>query len=146
MAHEWMSECMFSVVYALGGWTALVLMIALSLVLTLAVLLRFLLHRVPPIYAILFAALAYSALVSHVLIRPHVLSWPILLIWVASLINASEKQVRPPWHLLVLMVFWANLHGSFVFGLAIAIPLGIQALWMAPASSRRTLLRSWILF
>jgi hypothetical protein len=146
VAHEWLSEYILAALYALGGWTALVLATALSLALTLAFLVRFLLQRVPAIYAILFAALAYSALVSHLLIRPHIFSWPILVVWVGILINASEKQVRPPLYLLFLMVLWANLHGSFILGLAIAIPLGVQAVWVAPASLRARLVRSWLLF
>ncbi|QWE17247.1 hypothetical protein [Polynucleobacter sp. AP-Nino-20-G2] len=146
VAHEWLSEYILAVLYALGGWTALVLVTALSLALTLAFLVRFLLHRVPAIYAILFTALAYSALVSHLLIRPHIFSWPILVMWVGVLINASERQIKPPMYLLALMVLWANLHGSFILGLAIAIPLGVQAVWIAPSSLRGALARSWILF
>jgi len=44
------------------------------------------------------------------------------------------------------MVLWANLHGSFVFGLAIAIPLGAQALWDCLPSKRMRLFREWIIF
>lgn len=145
-AHEWLSECIMALIYGAGGWTALVLMTALAVGGTLALLLRFLLKRMIPIYAIFFTALAYSALASHLLIRPHVLSWPILVAWVGALINASEKHVKPPLYLLGLMVLWANLHGSFVFGLAIAIPLGAQALWVCPALSRSYLLKRWIAF
>ena len=145
-AHEWLSEYIIAVVYGLGAWTALVLLTALALGSALALLLRFLLKRIPPIYAIFFTALAYSALASHLLIRPHVLSWPILVAWVGALINSSEKHVKPPLYLLGLMVVWANLHGSFVFGLAIAIPLGIQALWVCPENNRVYLLKRWITF
>ena len=145
-AHEWLSECIFAAVYIVGGWTALVLTTGLALAATLALLLRFLLKRTPPIYAIFFTALAYSALASHLLIRPHVLSWPLLVLWVSSLINSSEKHISPPFYLLPLMVIWANLHGSFIFGLAIALPLGAQAIWVASASDRMRLLRHWVLF
>ena len=145
-AHEWLSECIFAAFYNLGGWSALVMLVALMLALTLALLLRFLLNRVPPIYAIFFTAITYSALANHLLIRPHVLSWPLLLVWCSVLINVSEKQQGPPWFLLPLMVLWANLHGSFVFGLAIAIPLGAQALWDCLPSKRMRLFREWIIF
>jgi hypothetical protein len=145
-AHEWLSECIFAAFYDMGAWSALVMLVSLMLAFTLGLLLRFLLQRVPPIYAIFFTAIAYSALANHLLIRPHVLSWPLLLVWCSVLINAAEKQQGPPLFLLLVMTLWANLHGSFVFGLAITIPIGAQALWDCLSSKRMRLFREWALF
>ena len=147
VAHEWLSEVVFAVIYRFFGWTGLVLTVGLSLSVTLAVLLRFLLGRVPPIYAVLFTALAYAGLSSHLLIRPHILVWPILVLWVTRLVNAVEKHQSPPFYLLGLMTLWANLHGSFIFGLVIAIPLGLDAIISAPLKGERVkLFKTWSLF
>jgi len=49
-------------------------------------------------------------------------------------------------HLLPLMTLWANLHGSFTFGIAIAGAIACDALWNAPASARLRVARQWLLF
>ena len=44
------------------------------------------------------------------------------------------------------MALWANLHGSFTFGLAMIAPIACDALWHAPPPSAERLARQWILF
>lgn len=146
IVHEWLSQCLLAATHHLGGWTGLVVLTVTSFALTLAYLLRFLLPRMPPIYALFFTALASSVLVTHLLARPHVLAWPILAVWVGSLINASEKNQSPPWWLLGLMVLWANLHGSFTLGLALVLPIALEAVLNSPRASRWETLRSWGFF
>lgn len=143
VAHEWLSQCLLAAIHHLGGWTGLVVLTVTSFALTLAGLLRFLLGRMPPVYALFFTALASSALVSHLLARPHVLAWPVLALWAGSLINASEKNRSPPWWLLSLMILWANLHGSFTLGLALVLPIALEAVLDSPRASRGETLRSW---
>lgn len=145
-AHEWLSELIFFIVYRLGGWTALVLLMALALATSLALTLRFLLSRVPPVYAIFFTALTYSALATHLLIRPHVLSWPLMTIWISKLIQASEEMTTPPWYLMPIFGMWANLHGSFVIGVALAIPIALHTISAAPRAKQSELLKGWLIF
>jgi hypothetical protein len=146
VAHEWLSQCLLAAAYHLGGWTGLVLLTVTGFALTLAYLLRFLLARVPPIYAVFFTALALFALAPHLLARPHVLAWPILALWLGSLVNASEKKQSPPWWLLGLMVLWANLHGSFTLGLALVLPIALEAVLDSPRAGRVSVLKNWGLF
>lgn len=146
ITHEWLSQCLLAAAHYLGGWTGLVFLTATSLALTLAYLLRFLLGRMPPIYALFFTALASSALSPHLLARPHVLAWPILAVWVGSLVKASEKEQSPPWWLLGLMVLWANLHGSFTLGLALLLPIALEAVLNSPSAARWGTLKNWGLF
>lgn len=49
----------------------------------------------------------------------------------------------PPLALLPVMVLWANLHGSFMFGLALAIGLGGEAVLFPDGGSRRTAAIRW---
>ena len=146
VTHEWLAQGLMAVVYDLAGWSGLVFLAAASFALTLGYLLRFLLARMPPIYALLFATLAGSALAPHLLARPHVLAWPILAIWVGSLVNASETHQAPPWWILGLMVLWANLHGSFTLGLVLVLAIALEAAVDSPSESRWGTLRSWVLF
>ena len=146
VAHEWLSELLFAMMYCYFGWTGLVFVLGLCLAVSLAVLIRFLLQRIPPIYAILFTALAYAGLSSHLLIRPHVLVWPILVLWVTRLVSAIEDHQDPPLYLLGLMTLWANLHGSFIFGLLITIPLALDAIISSPAKMRLKFVKTWGVF
>ncbi len=146
IAHEWLSELIFAMVYQFGSWAGLVLLTASFLAITLALLVRFLVKRMPPIYAILFTALAFFALSTHLLARPHILVWPLLLIWCGALINAQEHHRRPPYSLIFLMILWVNLHGSFVFGLAFMFPIALEAILTSPDQQRRALMWQWISF
>lgn len=146
IAHEWLAECLLAAVHHWAGWTGLVLLTVVAFALTLAYLLRFLLPRMPPIYALLFTALAGAPLATHLLARPHVLTWPILAVWLGSLVKASEEQTPPPWWLLGLMVLWANLHGSFTLGLALVAPFALESVLRGAPSQRWRRARSWSLF
>ena len=146
VAHEWLSELILAMVYQMGGWGGLVLLVASCLGLSLALLAAFLQKRMPPIYALLFTALAFFALATHLLVRPHVLVWPLLLIWVGTLLDSAEHHLKPPYLLLLVMALWVNLHGSFIFGLAIIFPIALQALQNAPSQFRKVLMGQWLIF
>lgn len=110
-------------------------------------LLAFLLsRRIPSIYAVLVALAALVLSTPHLLARPHVLVLPVVIAWVAGLLSASEAQRSPPLRLLPLIALWANLHGSFVFGLALIAPFALDALWSAQKTQRGRLALRWIAF
>jgi hypothetical protein len=69
-----------------------------------------------------------------------------MLIWAKGLAQASERREPPSLWLPPLMTLWANLHGSFVFGLALAGAFSCEALWNADAEQRRRLALHWIAF
>jgi hypothetical protein len=48
--------------------------------------------------------------------------------------------------LLPLLALWTNLHGGFLFGLALVGPFALDALWNAEASQRRPLALRWVAF
>jgi hypothetical protein len=135
-AHEWLSELVLAGVYHMAGWGGLVVVVALLFAATLAYVTRFLLARMEPVHALLFTAFAASMLMSHLLARPHVLVWPLLAVWVGTLVNAGEKGRSPPWMLLPLMTLWANLHGSFTIGLALGAALAFDAVLSCPSGQR----------
>ena len=84
------------------------------------------------------------ALIPMLLARPHVLAWPLLAYWTWLMLRARQQDRAPPLAAALLMVLWANLHGGFVFGLAIAAAFGLEALVASPGRSRA--LRQWLVF
>src|SRR5947208_14406967 len=72
----------------------------------------------------------------HFLARPHVFSFPLVVLWVAGLVRAVEEQRPPRWILLPLMLLWANMHASFTFGLAIAGALAAEAVFTSEQERR----------
>ncbi|WP_247724334.1 hypothetical protein [Thauera aromatica] len=146
MAHEWLSEVVLSGVFQIAGWPGLVIGVALVFAATLAYVMRFLLARMEPVHALLFTALAAGMSMGHLLARPHVLVWPLLVLWVGGLVNAVENGRSPSWWLLALLALWANLHGSFTLGLALAVALAVEAVSNCTAGQRREMGWRWAKF
>jgi len=146
MLQSWLTEVVFALLHRVGGWSALVITAASCFALTLAYLTRFLLARMEPVHALLFVAFAAGLLLTHLSVRPHVLTWPLLAIWIGAQVEASESQRGPPWWLLPVMCLWANLHGSFTLGLALGGGLALDAIVGCAAGARRQAARRWIVF
>jgi hypothetical protein len=64
------------------------------------------------------------------------LALPLLVLWSGLLLAARDDDRPPPFAALPAMVLWANLHGSFMFGLALAAFLAGEAV-LQPGSGRR---------
>jgi hypothetical protein len=59
---------------------------------------------------------------------------------------ARERGQAPPFALAFLMLPWANMHGGFVFGLALIGPFAVEAIEAAPLKARLSTARDWALF
>ncbi|HXZ45172.1 MAG TPA: hypothetical protein VEH02_00390 [Pseudolabrys sp.] len=146
IAFEWLSQVAYALAYAVAGWNGVVVLAAGAVAGALGLLARFLLRDLQPT-AVLAAALCALLLTApHILARPHVLALPVVVIWIALLIRAVDTRNSPPWLLLPLMTLWANLHGSFTFGLAMTPLIACDALWRAPRAKRLNVIRQWGLF
>ncbi|MDH8517437.1 hypothetical protein QIH19_28785, partial [Klebsiella pneumoniae] len=64
----------------------------------------------------------------HFLVRPHALAMPVIVAWVMGLIATADRGGVPPFWLLPLMTLWANLHGSFIFGLVLIGAIALDAM------------------
>jgi hypothetical protein len=130
----------------MGGWTGVVALTAAAVATALGLLARFLLREWQP-GAVLVAVLSALLLTSpHILARPHILALPAMVAWIGGLIRAVDTRSSPSWLLLPLMTLWANLHGSFTFGLAMIAPIACDAIWRAPNRERLGVARQWALF
>lgn len=119
-SHEWLSQVILARTHEVAGWGGLVALTGLAYAATIALLLRALLEKLEPIRAVLFAVLAVLMVNTHVLARPHMLAMPLMMLWAVSLVRARDADQAPSMLLLPVLVVWANLHGGFTFGLALA--------------------------
>ena len=144
---EWLGEVALALTYRAGGWGGIIVLTAVSFALTTALLAWFLLRRFPPLPAAIATLAGAMLVLPHLLARPHVLALPALVYWCGVLIAARDEECGPPWAVLPVMVLWVNLHGSFMFGLALAGFLAAEAV-LRPAAGQCRLAeaRRWGLF
>lgn len=143
---EWLSEIAYASAQSLGGWVGVVALASAATAAAFGLLTHYLLRHWQPVPTVIAVLAAFVLVSPHILARPHVLMLPIMVAWVATLLRAVDERRAPPWQLLPLMTLWANLHGSFTFGLAIAALIACEALWNAPASGRLRVARQWLIF
>ncbi|HZK91684.1 MAG TPA: hypothetical protein VFC56_16205 [Stellaceae bacterium] len=144
VASEWLGEVLLAAVYRASGWSGIVVLTAACFSIAVGLLTWFLLRRLEPLPAVI-AALAGAVLVlPHLLARPHVIALPLVVLWCGALISARDDDRGPPWLWLPAMTLWANLHGSFLFGLALAGFLAGEAVLSSqPGRSRLIQARRW---
>lgn len=145
-AHEWLSEVILAAAHQTGGWMLVVAVTAFAFAATIALLTRALLNWLEPIYVLLFVALAISMTSGHLLARPHILAMPLMMIWVIELVRASEEKRSPGLWLLPVMTLWANMHGGFTLGLALACAFAVEGLLTCPRARRIANGKAWALF
>jgi hypothetical protein len=144
--HEWLAEIVLALTYDGLGWSGVVTLTALCFALAVVLFTRRLLDHFEPITGLLVAISGAMLVLPHLLARAHVLALPLLVIWCGGLFAAADQRRSPSWLLLPVLALWANLHGSFMFGLALAVFLAGEAVLLAPATERLITARRWGLF
>jgi hypothetical protein len=146
VAHEWLSEVLLVLAFRLGGWSGVVLLTgaaaagaALIVGLSAAPQLRG-----APLVATV--GLGVGLMTPSLLARPHMLALPIVAAWSAGLLAARDRGRAPPLALAALMTVWANIHGSFIFGLILIGPFTLEAVAEAPAEARLAAAGAWARF
>ncbi len=144
---EWLGEIILAALYDIGGWGGVVVLTAACFGLAIGLLTWFLARRLEPLPAVI-AALAGAVLVlPHLLARSHVLALPLMVLWCGAVIAARDDERPPPSWLLLVMALWANLHASFLFGIALVGYLGGEAaLYPGSGATRAREIRRWGLF
>jgi hypothetical protein len=140
---EWLAEILMALAWR-AGWPGIHLLFAACAGATAGVVGFFVRKRVELVPALLTAVLGLSCVTGSLLARPHMLTLPLLAIWTAGLVAAREKDGAPSWWLIAVMPLWANLHGSFAFGLALAGALAIEA--VIESRERKRAIAGWGLF
>jgi hypothetical protein len=140
---EWLAELVLAACYTHLGWGGVIALTAACAAAALALLTHFLLRVLPALPALIAVAAGAALLEPHVLARPHVLALPLLVLWSGLLLGARDSNRPPPFAALPVMTLWANLHGSFLFGVVLAAFLGAEAVWQSAVGTRRAQAARW---
>lgn len=130
-AWEWLYDILLGVLHHASGLNGVVWLCALLVAGIFALLLSQLLQRgTGPLLAIVLTLLAEAASAIHLFARPHIVSWLFSLLWFVALDcwESWEHGSLPrwiPWFFPASMLLWVNLHGGWLFGMAL---LGIYTL------------------
>ena len=140
---EWLSEIAMALAWR-GGWPSVHLLFAVATALTAGVVAFFVRRRVDLVPALVTVVLGLGCTAAGLLARPHMLAMPLLALWTCGLAAARERNGAPCWWLIAAMPLWANLHGSFAFGLALAGAFAVEAALQSPDRAKAA--RQWGLF
>ena len=139
---EWLSEVLYASAYRLAGHSGVAALVTAAVIALHALVYlsasRWIRVALLPIVAMDFV------LIPMLLARPHVLTWPLLALWTWLMLRARQQDRAPPLAAALLMALWSNLHGGFVFGLAIVAAFGFEALLLSKDKARA--LRQWAVF
>ncbi|HLY55611.1 MAG TPA: hypothetical protein VKS60_08645 [Stellaceae bacterium] len=143
--HEYLAEIIMAAADRLAGWSGVVALTGLAAAATLGLLAHHLGRFLGPLAATALVALAGLSVILVLLARPHILALPLVEIWAAGLVIARAEGRAPRLRLVPLMTLWANLHGGFMVGVALAWLLGAEAVLEAGAAWRDAA-RRWGIF
>jgi hypothetical protein len=136
-AWEWLYDILLGILHRTCGLNGVVWLCALLVGAIFALLLSQLLQRgTGLLLAIVLMLLAEAASTIHLYARPHIVSWLFSLLWFVALEHweSWERSERRepgrlprwiPWFFPASMLLWVNLHGGWLFGIAL---LGIYTL------------------
>jgi hypothetical protein len=142
----WLSEVLYFAAFKVAGWAGPVILAASSIAAAFFLLTRLLLRTLPTLPVMILVGSGMAIAAPHMLARPHVLVFPVLVLWADAIVRAAEERRAPSLAYLPLIVLWANLHGSFTLGLALIAPFAFEALWTADKSARAALAIQWLRF
>jgi hypothetical protein len=142
---EWLAEIGFATAFQVFGWSGVAILTGAAMAAAAAALADFLVRRLDPITSIVVLVLALGCVMPDFLARPHILALPCMTVWTVGLAKAVEERRRPSWALLLPMMLWVNLHGGFVFGIALILPFAIEAL-LADKTRAAQVAGKWMLF
>jgi hypothetical protein len=144
---EWFGEIALAAIYELGGWGAVIAASAACFGAATGLLCWLLGRRIDPLPAALGALAGAVLVLPHLLARPHVFALPLMVLWCGGVLAGRDERRLPHWALLWVMLLWTNLHGSFLFGIALAGYLGGEAVLAAPGRPERFVAaRHWAAF
>ncbi|HEY2836539.1 MAG TPA: hypothetical protein VGI89_08215 [Rhizomicrobium sp.] len=143
-AHEWLAEVLMALSFRAASWNGLHILFGLAFGGTALIVAYALRRRLDFTPALLATVLGLACVSESLLARPHLLALPLLALWTACLVEARERDRAPPLWLAAAMLVWANLHGSFALGLALAAALGVEAI--IAGGDKKAIARQWCVF
>ena len=130
---QWGSQLILSMVYRVGGWTGLALLRAALVGVVFAAVVSIALRRVlSPRNAALLTLAAFAVAAPALALRPQLLG---MACFAAVLVLVAGRRRHPAllWVVPLLVIVWANLHGSFLLA-----PLILGLAWLEDVAKRST--------
>ncbi|MFY9903722.1 MAG: hypothetical protein WAK62_01170 [Terriglobales bacterium] len=127
-AWEWLYDVLLGLLHRCCGLNGVAWLCALLTATIFAGLLSQLLQRgTSLVLAVLLMLLAEAAAMTHLYARPHIASWLFSLLWFVVLERWEEWDPPDhgtlphwiPWFFPASMLLWVNLHGGWLFGMAL---------------------------
>lgn len=137
----WLAQLALAGAYVGAGFSGVVVLVALVTGLSAGLLGFFLARGRRLAVAALWLALVLICSASAIKAQPYVLALPCLVGWTGVLARAKA----PPLKLLPVMLLWANVSTSFIFGLILAVVIAAEAVLFTKAE-RLTVARGWAVF
>jgi hypothetical protein len=141
---EWLAEVLYAAAFRISGYSGVAALATAALIALHAIVYANARRFVGPWLIVAAVVLMDLVLIPMLLARPHLLTWPLLAGWTWLMLRARGQDRAPPLAAALLMALWANLHGGFVFGLAIAAAFGLEAL--VSSADKPRALRQWLIF
>ncbi len=143
---QWLAQVLYAAAFARAGWAGPVVVTAASIAGAFVILAWFVRRRLDAVPALVLVMAALAIASPHFLVRPHALAMPVMVAWLAGLIAAADRSRAPSYWLLPLIALWANLHGSFILGLALIGPVALDGVLKVDAQARARMLLRWFAF
>jgi hypothetical protein len=146
IARDWLGDLIFFGAYSVAGLRGAAMITGGAIALAFALLFLMLARSMRLTVAIGVAVVALALSLSHLHARTQIFGDALIIVWVAALVRAVDAKTSPSWMLLPVMILWANVHGSFVAGLALTVALAAEAVFDSPGGERLLVARRWAVF
>jgi hypothetical protein len=133
LATDWIPELTFAALYKAGQWQGVTEIVAVTCALISGVLCFYLSTKLRLSIALGLTAMIVILISPHFLARPVIFSYLLLLLWIVLILEIEDQDDWAGWRgfiLIPLMLLWANVHGSFTFGLTVFYLFLCNAIWV----------------
>ncbi len=145
IAKEWLSQFFYFTAYSAAGWAGVMLLALAAFGLGTGALYWAVSRDLHPLYAVAACIIALVLASPTFTVRPHLLTFAIIVVWTHQLFAASARHSAPPFGLLLLLILWANLHAAFTMGFVVAFFAFLDFIERTRFSERRELMK-WLAF
>lgn len=129
--HEWLAGLLFYLVYSVANVKGLVFLAATIIAFTFLFVYKkvFSLSQ-NSLFAYLLTALGAMGTALHWIVRPHLFSMLLTVVWIVLLDKVEKESVKKViLPIFFVMLFWVNTHGEFIFGFLIILSYFAGAIW-----------------
>ena len=131
-ATDWIPELVYAVLYRTSQWQGVTEIVAVASATISGLLCLYLATKLRLSIAFGLTVIVVALISPHFLARPVIFSYLLLLIWIVVILEVEDRNEwggRREFLLIPLILLWANVHGSFTFGLAVFYLFTINAIW-----------------